>query len=133
MNGSMKWSPLQRVLFTSAMPVAALVAGIALFGLARSGGNSTPRADSAPAAASRPAGLNAADAARESERTAFRNCLQEMGVLGGSRVPGRLSRFSRRPDQKKIQEAISFCRTLIQPGGGPSKPAPRRPITPPIA
>jgi len=30
MNGSMKWSPLQRVLFTSAMPVAALVAGIGL-------------------------------------------------------------------------------------------------------
>ena len=127
MKGQANWSPMQKVLFTSLVPVAAVVGALALFSFARSGAQPAPRADASSSVA---AGHSNEDA-RRAGREAFRDCLRGMGAdFGSTRYRGR---FSAPPDMKKIREAMSVCQTLLQTGGAPPPAAPRTSTAPPIA
>ncbi len=126
MKGQANWTPMQKVLYTSLVPVVAVIAGLALFSLVRSEARSAPRTEASPTAR---AGNPAGDA-RSAGREAYRDCLKNMGAdIGGMQSR---SRFSAPPDMTKLREAMAVCRNLIEGGGAPS-PTPRRATAPPIA
>ncbi len=126
MNGQANWSPMQKVLFTSLVPVVAVVGALVLFGFVRSEAGPAPRAHASPKADA----ISAAEAARKGERDAYRSCLKEMGA--DFNRPRFRTRFSVPPDMGKIREAMSVCRTVLEDGGGRA-PAPQGASTPPIA
>ena len=126
MNRQTDWSPMQQVLFTSLVPFAAVVGALLLFSFLRSQPGPAPRAEPGPSLAAE----RSAEDARSAEREAFRDCLRSMGAdIGGTRFRGR---FSPPPDRKKIQEAMSVCRVLLETDGGPPR-TPRTQTAPPIA
>ncbi len=126
MKGQANWSPMQKMLFTSLVPVAAIVGALLLFSFLRSQPGPEPRAEPS---GSLTAGRSTENA-RSAERETYRDCLRSMGAdIGGTQYR---SRFSPPPDMKKIREAMSVCRILLDTDGGPS-PTPRTEIAPPIA
>ena len=126
MDRQTSWTPMQKVLFTSLVPVAAVVGALVLFSLVRSQAGPSPSAQASPARTV----ADRVEQARREERDAYRSCLKEMGA-NFSR-PRFRSRFSAPPDTRKIREAMSVCRALLEGGGGEA-PAPQEPPTPPIA
>jgi hypothetical protein len=76
MNAKRSWSPLQTVLFTSFLPLAAVVGALALFSFARSQDRSTSRAEASPAAT--PARED--QTSRRARGAEYRRCLDEMGI-----------------------------------------------------
>jgi hypothetical protein len=126
MNRQSSWSPTQKVLFTSLVPVAAIVGALALLSLVRSAPTPSQGAAASPGASTE----NSTRDLRDTSREAYRDCLKSMGGdFGRTRLRGR---FSAPPDMNKIREAMSVCRSILGSDGSPP-PAPRGPVAPPIA
>src|SRR4051812_680645 len=129
MSDGTGWSPLEKVLYTSLVPLAAMMAVVTLLTFFHSGKQSTPTGRASPASRSSRA-EDAERARRDAVRKTFDDCLKGMGAsVGRSRVR---SRFSAPPNMNKIRDAIAFCRNLIEPQGTPA-PAPHGPATLPVA
>src|SRR5215210_119771 len=129
MAAQARWTPTQKVLYTSLVPAVCIVAALVLLSVLRSSAHSgTPsEASASPAAA---AAQSAADE-RRALRRQFRDCIHNMG---GDVNPARFrSRFSTPPDMKKLQAAYSVCRSILSGGAGAVDPVPRKPSTPPVA
>ena len=120
------WTPTQKVLYTSLVPFALIVGAALLLASLRVDGKSTSEAQARPAASQQTQALDA----RDSMRDQFRQCLRDLDA--DFRRPQFRSRFSPRPNVKKIQEAYAICQSLLQGDGAPPA-APRAPAAPPIA
>jgi hypothetical protein len=123
------WSPVEKVLYTTLVPLVAMIAVITVLTMLHSQTKSVQRAQATPVA-SRSTAEDAVHAQRDAIRKTYADCMKDMGVsLGGSHYR---SRFSRLPNMNKIRDAIAFCRNLIEQQGTPA-PAPHRRATLPVA
>jgi len=122
------WSPMEKMLYVSVVPLVAVVGMITLLTFFQSEKDSAPSAQASPVAR-RSTAEDALHAQRDAVRKTYQDCLKGMGVnFGGSRFR---SRFSARPDMNKMRDAMAFCRNLIEQGTPAAKP--RRPATLPVA
>jgi hypothetical protein len=124
-----KWTPTQLVLYTTLVPVAAVVSVLLAFSALRTNGESAASAPPSPAAA---AERVAAEARREA-REQFRECMENLGADFGSRAPRFRGRFAPRPDMTKLREAAAVCQSLLESGGAGPAPTRRGPVEPPVA
>jgi hypothetical protein len=127
------WSPTQKMLYTSLVPLLALVGALVLFSLLRSQAQSAPSAQSSAVSSFRgtplASGGRSDGDAGDSGRDAFRDCMKSMGAdLGSLRSQ---SRFSAPPDLNKLRRAMGVCRSLLQSGAAP--PPSQRAAGPPPA
>jgi hypothetical protein len=125
MKANQGWTPTEKVLYTSLLPVLAVVGTLAFFSVMQA------QDRSATSAAARPldAAIDPAEAARDAARNVFRDCMKSMGADTGS--TRFRSRFSPRPDVKKIREASEVCRDVLETRPPPTT-SPRGTNTPPI-
>jgi hypothetical protein len=124
-----QWTPTQLVLYTTLVPVVAVVSALLAFSALRTNGESAASAPPSPAEATERA---AADARREA-REQFRECMENLGADFGRTAPRFRGRFSPRPDMTKLREAATVCQSLLESGGAPPPPGPRGPVEPPVA
>src|SRR4051794_14100551 len=130
MKQTAKWTPLERVLYTSLVPLVAVIAVVTALTYLQHGEHAAA-GSSARAVAPTPQEVaeSRMRAQRDEIRQTYRDCLKSMGVsIGNSRFR---SRFAARPDMNKIRDGIAFCRNLLEQPTAPARA--RAPKTLPVA
>ena len=109
MEDAMTWTPLEKMLFTTAIPLAVLVVGLAFVTLAS-------RPDDTYSAAAQPAPAAVAPSRLEAQRQAVRQSYAEcVDSLDGSYPRyGLRQRLASRGEASKRRDAAETCQRLVQ-------------------
>jgi hypothetical protein len=117
-DDAMTWTPLEKMLFTTAIPLAALVIGLALVTLASRSEDATYSSAAQPAPA--PAVSQRLEAQRSTVRQSYAECIDSLS--GDYPRFGLRARLAARDDLKKARSAAEVCQTLVQYLGRPAPP-----------
>ena len=126
MDDAMTWTPLEKMLFTTAIPLAALVIGLAFVTLATRPDDATYSSAAQPAPAS--AVSQRLEAQRKTVRQSYAECIDSLD--GNYPRFGLRARLAARGDLTKARRAAEVCQTLVQYLGRPAPPrqAPAHPL-----
>ena len=121
-------TPLEKMLFTTAIPLAVLVMGLAFVTIAT-------RPDDSYSAAAQPAPASVApsrlEAQRQSVRQSYAECLDSLD--GNYPRYGLRQRLASRGETTRRREAAETCQRLVQYLGGRPAPQRRTPAQPFVA
>ena len=127
MEDAMTWTPLEKMLFTTAIPLAVLVMGLAFVTLA-----SRPADTYSAAAQPAPASVAAQrlEAQRKAVRQSYTECVDSLD--GNYPRYGLRQRLTSRGEEIKRRQAAEACQTLVQYLGRPA-PGGQAPAQPFVA